>query len=417
MVQEFQTWPNDQMAEKIVLGTMLTSPAAASAAMSLLVGADFYLNHHGTIFETVVALHENREPTEIGAVHARMLANGTLGTVGGPAFLVGLVEIAATPSQVAYYASLVAEHAHRRELIKAGTELVQRAFEANGLSSDELNDWAASRIAAAALGSGEAITDDGLSEEDLLACPPDYDWLIPGLLERGDRLMITGAEGSGKSTLTRQIAVQAAAGIHPFTARRSAGVRVLVVDCENGERLSKRRYNPLLRAARDAGAPIGSRLRVHLEPGGLDLTARGGAGWLLRRVERFNPDLLVIGPLYRLHFGDPNDERDARKVAAALDRVREVADCGLILEAHSPHQATTMRSRVLRPVGSSLWMRWPEFGYGIAREDTDAGRMFRVSDLRAWRGPRDERAWPRKLRTGSPWPWVDDDNDQPAWPQ
>src|SRR5690606_2357350 len=59
------------------------------------------------------------------------------------------------------------------------------------------------------------------------------DWVIPGLLERGDRFILTGSEGLGKSVLFRQIAVGAAAGIHPFTQRRIDPNRVLYVDVEN----------------------------------------------------------------------------------------------------------------------------------------------------------------------------------------
>jgi RecA-family ATPase len=44
--------------------------------------------------------------------------------------------------------------------------------------------------------------------------------VIPGLLERRDRLMLTGEEGLGKSYLLRQIAVMAAAGLDPFDHRQ-----------------------------------------------------------------------------------------------------------------------------------------------------------------------------------------------------
>jgi hypothetical protein len=416
MNDELRTPPNDRHAETMVLGAMMVSPAACGQALSMLVGSDFYRPDHQTIFETIAALYEDRQPTEANAVLTRLQAHGVLAKVGGGNYLVELVGLGQTPSNAAYYATQVADYAQRRALIVAGTRIVQRAFAYGDDTADELTGWAAEQVAAVAAGTGDSLEDDGLDEAALCGEPPAYDWLIPGLLERGDRLILTGSEGMGKSTLTRQLAVQAAAGIHPFTAKRSTGVRVMVVDCENGERTSRRRYNPLLLAARDAGKPVGGRLKVHLETQGLDLTQRSGAGWLLRRVERFKPDLLVIGPLYRLHFGDPNDERDARRVAATLDRAREVGNCGLILEAHSPHKSPAQKTRTLRPVGSSLWMRWPEFGFGIAREESEAGRMFRVSEFSAWRGPRDERSWPRRLRSGGdgPWPWVDD-NDQPGW--
>ena len=43
------------------------------------------------------------------------------------------------------------------------------------------------------------------------------DWVIPGLFERGDRLILTGYEGLGKTTWLRQIGICAAAGLNPVT--------------------------------------------------------------------------------------------------------------------------------------------------------------------------------------------------------
>lgn len=43
-----------------------------------------------------------------------------------------------------------------------------------------------------------------------------FDWLLEGVLERTDRLLLTGREGAGKSLLCHQLSVQLSAGRHPF---------------------------------------------------------------------------------------------------------------------------------------------------------------------------------------------------------
>ena len=58
----------------------------------------------------------------------------------------------------------------------------------------------------------------------------------------------------------------------------------------------------------------------------------------------------------------------------------------------------------MRPTGTSLWLRWPEFGYGIRAAD-GYDPMNRVVDFVAWRGDRAERDWPTQLRSGGTWPW------------
>lgn len=244
--------------------------------------------------------------------------------------------------------------------------------------------------------------------EFISAPEPPYDWVIPEILERGDRLILTGFEGLGKSMLTRQIAVMVAAGIHPFATHKNIPpIRVLYIDCENSERQSRRRFRPLAEASIRCGhrVPDGALRLIHRAEG-IDLTRDEWAEYLIERVTAHRPQLLVVGPFYRLHNANMNDELPARKVAAVLDKVRNSVDCALITEAHAGHGGGLERS--VRPAGSSLLLRWPEFGLGIrpAGERTLAGRPQDV-EVAHWRGGRDDRNWPSFLTMGDPhdWPW------------
>lgn len=241
-----------------------------------------------------------------------------------------------------------------------------------------------------------------------------YDWLIPHVLERGDRLIWTGTEGCGKSMQTRTMAVCVAAGLHPFDNAVIRPGRVLFIDCENSERKTRKHFRYLEKVARVKGrrVPDGS-LRIICRPEGIDLLSEDDAAWLLERVTAHKPDLLCIGPFYRLHRADMNDERAARMATVILDRARVKADCALITEAHAGHGEGPIRP--VRPIGSSLLMRWPELGIGIRRtenaERSDSGHYMTV-DVVQWRGARDdEYRWPQQLTWGSKdrddWPWVD----------
>ena len=285
--------------------------------------------------------------------------------------------------------------------------------------------------AAAHLGAGLTLADFEVTWEEgdpapdlapdlhefLAVQDPAHDWVIPTLLERGDRLIWTGFEGLGKSVITRQLAICAAAGIHPFDPQKPAKQqRVLFIDCENPDRKSRRAFRNLEYVARMKGTRVpDGGFRIIQRPEGIDLTTAEDAAWLLERVTAHKPDLLVIGPFYRLHMTDANDEKAARTVVAALDAARVKADCALITEAHAGHGNGVVRH--LRPTGSSLLMRWPEFGYGMRpasdnpKDETtwdENGRCRRVT-VEAWRGPREERDWPRELIWGTreyDWPWI-----------
>jgi hypothetical protein len=236
-----------------------------------------------------------------------------------------------------------------------------------------------------------------------------YDWAIPGLLERGDRLILTGFEGLGKSMLTRQLAVTAAAGLHPFEFGHITPQKVLMIDCENSERQSRRKFRPLAAASIDAmrRVPDGGLRLIH-RPAGIDLTQRADAEWLLERVTAHQPDVLIIGPFYRLHAGNMNEELPARKAVAVLDHARTLGDgCALIIEAHAGHGEAGAKRKV-RPAGSSLLLRWPEFGYGLSPFDEPlGGPPGKTVEVLPWRGARDERAWPTHLTHGTHWPWID----------
>jgi hypothetical protein len=244
-----------------------------------------------------------------------------------------------------------------------------------------------------------------LSQED-----PETSWVIPGLLERGDRLIWTGTEGLGKSLTVRQIAVAAAAGLHPFRNQAITPQTVLYVDCENSERQGRKHFRNLERIAgvKNHRVPNDRMFLIH-RPQGIDLSRTEDAAWLLERVTAHKPDLLVCGPFYRLHSADSEEEKGARRVVQALDAARVEVDCALIVEHHAPHGSNGVRN--LRPFGSSLLLRWPEMGMGIApaTEDFPCKNVL----VKPWRGSRDERDWPHALRWGTDptdWPWVVDDD-------
>jgi hypothetical protein len=307
-------------------------------------------------------------------------------------------QVAASLAEIASSVTTVESRSHKdvAEHLAAGKSL-----------DDLLITWSTDDVTGR-LGGTERAPD---LHEFLGMTDPPIEWVIPGLLEKGDRLVWTGFEGLGKSVCVRQYAIAAACGVHPFRNETFPPRRVLYIDCENSERQGRRHFRRLEYAARmkHHRVPDGQFFPIH-RPVGIDLTRAEDAAWLLERVTAHQPDLLVIGPFYRLHGGESEEEKGARRVVAALDAARIKADCALIVEHHAPHSSGG-NQRSVRPFGSSLLLRWPEMGMGIMQNSDD--HPCRNVVVSPWRGNRDERDWPRALKWGEAnddWPWVVDEN-------
>lgn len=232
-----------------------------------------------------------------------------------------------------------------------------------------------------------------------------YDWVIPGVLERGERVMVVAAEGVGKTMLARQVALCAAAGIHPFTFQKIPPIRTLTIDLENPEKIIRRTSRSIMaQAMRHSGV---KKVDAHLlvKPDGLDLTSAKDRILIEQYIEMVKPELICLGPMYKsfVDNGTRTSEALAIEVAKYLDMIRDVYKCALWLEHHAP-LGSSGASRDLRPFGSSVWSRWPEFGLALTPDPTNpSGYVYNVGHFR---GARDQRDWPTQMARGADWPFV-----------
>ena len=230
---------------------------------------------------------------------------------------------------------------------------------------------------------------------------PNHGDVILGLLKTSSRIVLTGPEGKGKSEMTYQIALGAARGIQPFSTEVITPQKVLIVDAENEHvNLQKRlvRINALYDGM-DA-APAGDNLRIQ-DALGWDLLNPRDAAHLFALVRSFMPDLMVIGPVYKIMGGDANDAETVRRFMRVVDECRQISSTAVLTEAHAGHGESGSRNG-WRPSGSSLWLRWPDMGIGLAPQD-DEGAVMR---LMRWRGDRVENHWPDAVRRGGILPWT-----------
>ena len=394
--------------EKAVIGAILQNPEALRFAVEHITGDDFRDHRLAAVFNVMNGLRGAGEPVDELTVTAAVNERGY--RIDGLE-LFDMRAFTPTHENIAYYARRVAEAAGMRRLEAFGTRVAQmaQARMPHGEVMETVRaEWAALNDAAAR---GADMYVPTLGE--LLDGPTEYDWVIPDLMERDDRLVITGGEGAGKSYFVQQLAILSAAGIHPTTFKAIDPVRVLVIDAENSDKQWRRRVGPFThKAAREGQADPRLSMRIKTLPR-MNILDEKDLARVHRWLDEYPSDLVVIGPFYKLTPKAINSDDDAAPVIAALDGIR-ARGCALVMEAHAGKGLGADGERNLAPRGASALMGWPEFGFGLRLERVPEG-VPTYAELVRWRGDRDERAWPNRLKRGGRWPWSDADAELTAW--
>jgi hypothetical protein len=382
-------------AERQLLADLMFRPERLSVAVSALTPADFLAGPHRRIWGAMVALYgDGHSPTH--AVVGDYLRH----TGGDPAVVAGLLDCGT--GAVNKHLSDVLRYSRLRSLLAAASEAEQACK--NLVDPDTVADELAAALVATHRVVGGGV--DGLASFDDVVDTPAAEqapWVIEGLLREGWRTVLVAAEGSGKMTWLRQIALCASQGVHPLTWRPIPAVRTLVVDLENPIDAVQDGAGRVVKQLRKESGEDYERHAAWLlhEPGGMDLRRRGDKARFEAALDSVRPRLVVVGPLYKaFHRGKgETDEEAAASVAEVFDDLRTRFKFALLLEHHAPKGGAGYRDMV--PFGSSLWMRWPEFG--LTLEATDVKEQFRVGRFRRDRVVAD---WPTQLEWAQRFPFA-----------
>ena len=250
----------------------------------------------------------------------------------------------------------------------------------------------------------EAHLTSGLNTVDFTSifdAPDDLrPWIVPDMLRTNERMILTGPEGGGKSVLVAQMCLGAAMGmntLHPQLVKHEP-MKVLMLDVENDRlqvRNNMRKVYPYLQEM------TGVTPRIEwVDIRDIDLSNPVEQQKVIRLAKEKQPDLMYMGSLYRLAPEGDKVDTAFTSVSRTVDRIRAETGSSVLLEAHAGHGLANDRNG-MRPYGSSMWMRWPEFGFGMVRH-RGSGNIL----LKNWRGHRsDDRTWPVGLRRGNVLPW------------
>ncbi|BBD62765.1 replicative DNA helicase DnaB (plasmid) [Nostoc sp. HK-01] len=120
--------PQSIEAEEAILGGIMLDPNAMNRISDRLVSDAFYVNAHKDIYQAAQRLYSQGLPTDLLCITNWLSDNGLLFRIGGRNKLATLVDRTVTAVNIDALADLVMEKYQRRQLIKAGTEIVQLGY-------------------------------------------------------------------------------------------------------------------------------------------------------------------------------------------------------------------------------------------------------------------------------------------------
>lgn len=121
--------PQNIEAEEAILGGILLDPEAMGRIRDRLLPQAFYVNAHREIYQAAIILNNQNKPTDLLSLTEWLTGNDKLNRIGGRNKLATLIDRTVSSVNIDMLADLVMDKYLRRQLIKAGNEIVKLGFE------------------------------------------------------------------------------------------------------------------------------------------------------------------------------------------------------------------------------------------------------------------------------------------------
>ena len=226
-LEQILTVPHSRAAEEGLLGSLLIDPEALSKIA--LDPEDFYIIRNRWIYQAMIDLMRQGQPVDYITICTYLDSQKRLKEIGGPAYVMSLVT--ATPSSLNLqgYAEIVSARAKRRRIIAAANKLATVGYDMDsdlGAGIAEAMDALARSVISAkgAMHIKNYVSQIYDEVKDAIADPQevygistgfaDWDRITYGL-QKGEKVLLSGEPGVGKSVLAAQVLIHAALCGHP----------------------------------------------------------------------------------------------------------------------------------------------------------------------------------------------------------
>lgn len=235
--------PHSHEAEMAVLGAVMLNKTALSKAVEVLVPDSFYQEKNRKIFEVMLWMSERNITIDIVSLGEELRRRNVLESIGGTFYLAQINQNTPTAANVEQYARIVQEHALKRQLIQASSEILARCYDHSTDALDEIDKAeteifriAEQRLRKSYVGMGKLAKDTFATiasmvngdNSDLLGTSTGFVKLddMLGGFRKSDLVIIAARPSMGKTALAlsiaRNIAMDSNVGIAFFSIEMAA---------------------------------------------------------------------------------------------------------------------------------------------------------------------------------------------------
>jgi len=119
--------PNDPVAERAVLGLLLSDASLIAQAANELTADDFSIPAHCTIFKEIVNGFEKGEPADVVSIVERLQNHNELERAGGAAYLSSLCDSAGLLCNFFHYLKIIREKSMHRKAIRTAKQIYEES--------------------------------------------------------------------------------------------------------------------------------------------------------------------------------------------------------------------------------------------------------------------------------------------------
>ncbi|RTL06343.1 replicative DNA helicase [Candidatus Dependentiae bacterium] len=218
--------PHDLDAEACVLAAILLEKDALDHVVDILKPQHFYSDANKAILEAAIALTESGTPVDIQTVASWLRSRERIEKVGGPKYLVQLVDATPSVANVSAYAMIVFELWRLRQLIGKCQRIAAEGYGDVGTVQDFIDqaehqiyllarvkqDSSSVPIKQAIQQVFQQITDAAARGQRITGTPTGYERLDARTagLHSGDLTIVAARPGMGKTSFVLNIAVNVA---------------------------------------------------------------------------------------------------------------------------------------------------------------------------------------------------------------